>query len=179
TNSPATPGTTATPTPPPPPPTGPVTVIDGPASPLAVQSTVAGSPVAVGNTNVVNATTNAKTSALAITVDGQTTYRTPTSVSSLDVKADSLIVDVNQGAIAAPVTYDGASVALANSPVASDWTINGDGTGTVSGGGISSISFKNTTAITAGGANDTLHGPAADSTWTINGIGGGTVAGTT
>src|SRR6185437_12022704 len=61
----------------------------------------------------------------------------------------------------------------------SNWTIAGDGTGTVSGGGISSISFKNTTSISAGGPNDTLNGPAADSTWSINGVGGGTVAGTT
>src|SRR4029079_5407596 len=107
-------------------------------------------PVAVGNTVVNTATTN-NVNALAITVDGQTTYRTPPSVSSLDIKADSLIVDVNQGAIAAPVTYDGPSVALANSAVASDWTIAGDGTGTVAGGGISSLTFKNTTSISAGG----------------------------
>src|SRR5262249_24388810 len=87
--------------------------------------------------------------------------------------------DVNQGSIAAPVTYDGPSLSVANSPVASDWTVKGDGTGTDSGGGISSISFKNTNSVSAGGANDTLHGPAADSTWTINAVGGGTVAGTT
>jgi hypothetical protein len=84
----------------------------------------------------VNAATNANANALAVTVDGQTTYHSPTSISSFDVKADSLIVDVNQGAITAPVTYDGPSIAVANSPVASDWTVNGDGTGTVSGGGV-------------------------------------------
>ena len=146
-----------------------MTVIDGPAAPLTLTSTVAGSPVAVGNT-VVSTTTNPTTNALAITVDGTTTYRTPTSVSSLDVKADSLIVDVNQGSIAAPVTYDGPSIALANSPVASDWTIKGDGTGAVTGGGIGSISFKSVTSISAGGPNDTLHGPVADSSWKIDGI---------
>src|SRR5262249_34540026 len=164
--------TTASTSPPPPTP-GNVTVLDGPAAPVTITSSVAGSPV-----SVTNAVVNTNTNALAITVDGQTTYRTPTSVSSLDVKADSLIVDVNQGAIAAPVTYEGPSIALASSSTASDWTINGDGTGTVSGGGISSISFKSTTTISAGGPNDTLHGPAADTSWTIDGVDGGTVAGT-
>src|SRR5262249_60159282 len=136
TNSPATPGTTATPTPPPPPPTGPVTVIDGPASPLAVQSTVAGSPVAVCNTNVVNATTNAKTSALAITVDGQTTYRTPTSVSSLDVKPTPRTAAANKGQSRAPVPNAAAPAALATSPAPPDWPITAAGTATVGGAGI-------------------------------------------
>ena len=152
--------------------TGTPTVVGGPPTTLTLTSTVAGSPVEIGNTVVNN------TNVLAITVDGQTTYRTVDSVTSLSVKADALIVDVNQGSIAAPITYDGPSLAIVNSPVASDWTINGDGTGTVTGGGISSISFKNTTSISAGGPSDTLHGPSSDSNWTIDGNGAGSVAGT-
>ncbi|HEX4526420.1 MAG TPA: hypothetical protein VH108_06715, partial [Gaiellaceae bacterium] len=115
---------------------------------------------------------------LAVTVDGQTTYHATDSVSGLDVTAGSLVIDVNNGSIAAPVTYDGPSLTVANSPVASDWTIAGDGTGTVTGGGITSISFTNVTTISAGGPSDTLHGPGADSNWAITGAGAGTVAGT-
>src|SRR5581483_10409644 len=155
------------------PPPATVTVLDGPAAPLTITSGTAGSPIEVGN-----AVVNGGTSALAITVDGQTTYRTPASVSSLDAKGPALVIDVNQGSIAAPIPYDGASLSLVHSASASDWTVAGDGTGTVSGGGVASISFKNTTQLAAGGPNDTLHGPAADSTWKIDAPGGGTVAGT-
>jgi len=55
------------------------------------------------------------------------------------------------------------------------WSWDG-GAGTISGGGIPSISFTGVTALTAGGANDTLTGPAADSTWHVTGAGAGTVA---
>ncbi|HET7128249.1 MAG TPA: hypothetical protein VFJ93_04150, partial [Gaiellaceae bacterium] len=116
--------------------------------------------------------------AVAVTNAGTTTYYTASTVSGLNVTADSLTIDAGAGSIAAPLIFSGGSLALTNSSSASDWTVNGDGTGSVSGGGVASISFSHVTSISAGGSNDTLHGPAADTSWDIAGNGGGTVAGT-
>jgi hypothetical protein len=117
--------------------------------------------------------------AVAVTNAGTTTYYTASTVTGLNVTADSLTIDAGAGSIAAPLIFSGGSLALISSSSPSDWTVNGDGTGSVSGGGVASISFSHVTSISAGGSNDTLHGPTADTSWDIAGNGGGTVAGTT
>jgi len=115
---------------------------------------------------------------LSVTVDGVTTTQPLDSVSGLDVTAGTLTIDAAAGSISAPITFTGGSLAIVNSQTASDWTLNGDGTGSVAGGGISSLTFSQVTSISAGGTADTLHGPSSDSTWTISGAGSGSVAGT-
>ena len=42
----------------------------------------------------------------------------------------TLTIDLAGGAIAAPVTFAGGSLTVAHAAAASDWTVNGDGTGT-------------------------------------------------
>jgi hypothetical protein len=115
---------------------------------------------------------------LSVTSDGTTTTSAVSSVSSIAVTGQSVTIDLATGAITAPISFSGGSLSVVHATGASDWTINGDGTGSVSGGG-ASISFSNVTKLSAGGTNDTLHGPAADTTWTISGAGSGSVAGTT
>ncbi len=116
---------------------------------------------------------------LTVTVDGVTTTQLLSGISSVQVTSSTLTIDAANGTIAAPIAFDGASLALVNSPTASDWTVNGDGTGNVAGGGVTSIAFTHVTHLSAGGSADTLHGPSADSAWTIDGANAGSVGGVT
>src|SRR5581483_490937 len=101
------------------------------------------------------------------------------SVTSLHVVgASALEVDLSGGPVTVPISYDaGANGAISVAGGSgSSWTYD-SGSGTVSGGGISSLSFTNVTSLAAGSGTDTLHGPAADSVWHVTGSGSGTVGG--
>ena len=114
---------------------------------------------------------------LTVSVDGATTTQLLDGISSVQVASSTLTIDAAHGAIGAPISFDGASLALVNSATPSDWTVNGDGTGSVAGGGVTSVTFAHVTDVSAGGSADTLHGPAADSAWTIDGANAGNVGG--
>ncbi|HEX3806145.1 MAG TPA: hypothetical protein VHV52_05115, partial [Gaiellaceae bacterium] len=132
----------------------------------------------------VNATGSAVTVSVAgdelvVDVGGAVSEQLLASVSSLHiVGAASLDVDLSGGPVTVPISYDaGANGAVSvTGGSGSTWTYD-SGSGTVSGGGISSLSFTNVTALNAGSGTDTLNGPAADSVWNVTGSGSGTVGG--
>ena len=140
----------------------------------AASTTVAPAPLSLSGTDVALASDG---TSLTVTVDGATTTQLLDGISSVQVASSTLTIDAAEGAIAAPIAFDGASLVIVNSPTASDWTVNGDGTGSVAGGGVTSITFTHVTHLSGGGSADTLHGPAADSAWTIDGANAGSVGG--
>ncbi|HEY3921306.1 MAG TPA: carbohydrate-binding protein, partial [Gaiellaceae bacterium] len=99
-------------------------------------------------------------------------------MSGLTISGGALTVDVSGGSFVVPITFSGASLTISGASSGSDWTVNGDGTGSVTGGGVGSVSFSGTTSLSASG-DATLHGPGADTTWSVTGADSGTVAGTT
>ena len=116
---------------------------------------------------------------LTVTVDGVATTHALAGISSIDVAGTSLTIDPSAGSFTGLISFNGATLAIVHGTGASDWTVNGDGTGSVAGGGVTSVTFSHVSHISAGGSADTLHGPGANSDWTISGANAGNVAGTT
>ncbi len=109
------------------------------------------------------------------TSDGKTTAQASlASVSAIDVKGGALTIDASGGSFSMPIGYDGPSLTVTGSTTESDWTLNGDGTGSVVGGGVAGISFNDVASVAASG-QATLHGPSSNSTWDLTGPGSGTL----
>ncbi len=108
------------------------------------------------------------------TSDGKTTAASLASVSAIDVKGGALTIDASGGSFSMPIGYDGPSLTVTGSTTESDWTLNGDGTGSVVGGGVAGISFNDVASVAASG-QATLHGPSSNSTWDLTGPGSGTL----
>ena len=90
-------------------------------------------------------------SSVTVTADGTATSHSLAAITSIVVTGSALTIDLSGGAITTPITFTGTALTVSNSTSASDWTINGDGTGTVTGGGLASLSFSNVTQLAAGG----------------------------
>ena len=116
---------------------------------------------------------------LVVTVGGVASTRGLADVSSLSIAdASSLDVDVSGGSISVPIVYSGGGAgAIAVSGGAGATYTYDSGAGTVSGGGIASLTYSGVDSLSAGGAYDVLDGPAADSTWSVTGDGSGAVGG--
>ncbi|HEV8463176.1 MAG TPA: hypothetical protein VGQ38_20990, partial [Gaiellaceae bacterium] len=171
-----TPPATDTATPPDPDPAATTTppVTDTTTTTTETTTTAAPAPVTVSGTDVSLASDG---TILTVTADGRATTNAISAVTTITVTSSSLTIDLAGGAIAPSIAFTGTSLTIEHGSGSSDWTVNGDGTGTVAGGG-ASVSFTNVTKLSAGGSSDTLHGPGADTTWTISSPNAGTVAGT-
>ena len=113
---------------------------------------------------------------ITVTTTGGTETRAASTVSQITITgASSLVVDASGGAIATPISFDGA--AGSSLEVKGDnaaWSVSGS-SGSVSGP--ATLTFTNVSSIKATGAGAGLTGPATDATWAISGTGAGTLGG--